>query len=86
MITANEAHAYDGALAALALVEATVDDNRVNRNNILATTDAGQLVIGFVLLVGGLRESLAAETGSTVEEISELFRSLYTAASQGAIG
>jgi hypothetical protein len=78
--TAAEREAYDGALAALALTEASVEDNPVNRNNILATTDAAQLVIGFVVLVGALRSSLAAEAGCTVEEIDDMLRTLYLTA------
>lgn len=78
--TDAEREAYDGALAALALTEASVEDNRINRNNILDNTDAAQLVIGFVMLVGALRSSLAAEAGCTVEEVDEMLRAMYLTA------
>lgn len=79
--------AADWALAGLALVENATEGNQINRNAVLSTTDAGELVVGLVTLASTLRASLAAAWGIPVEQLDELLRTqfLFTAAIGGAV-
>jgi hypothetical protein len=67
----------DAALAALALLEASMDGNLINIDAIRATTDGGDLLVGMTLLAGSLRQSLAAAWGVDPEALDELFRDMF---------
>lgn len=69
--------AADWALAAQALVEASVEGNAANWKNILDTTETSELVIGLVVLAASLRASLAAANGVDKEEIDDVMRAMF---------
>ena len=75
--------AADAALAGLALVEAAAEDNRVNRENLLDTTDTADLVVGLVVLAATMRASLAAAWGIDTEELGGLLRAQFAFHAEG---
>lgn len=70
----------DGALDGLALVEASVESNPVNRRMLLANVDAYDLIVGLVVLVSSLRQSLAVAYRTDTDQVSELLRGMLLAA------
>ena len=76
----------DGALDGLALVQASVEGNEINRKAILANADMAALVTGLCVLVAALRNSLAVAYGNKdLAGVDAALRELlYTAAEDGA--
>lgn len=74
----------DGALDALALLEASVEDNPANRTAILAHADLVLLVSGLVVLASSLRQSLAVAHGCDPTEIDALLRHMFIEAGDRA--
>ena len=68
----------DMALAALALVESSIDDNAINRNVLLDMVDAADLIVGLVTLAASMRCSLAAAWGIDTATLDELLRAHFS--------
>ena len=75
----------DGALDGLALVQASVEGNAINRKAILDNADTASLVTGLVVVAAALRRSLAVAYGhDDMEGVDAALRELlYVAASEG---
>lgn len=64
----------DGALDALALIEASVEDNPTNRESVLKHSSTPLLISGLVIVASMLREGLATASGCDPTEIDTLVR------------
>lgn len=74
----------DGALDGLALVQAAVEGNQINRKAILDNTDTASLVTGLVVVAAALRRSLAVAYGhDDMEGVDAALRELLYAAAEG---
>lgn len=76
----------DGALDGLALVQASVEGNAINRKAILDNADKASLVTGLVVVAAALRKSLAVAYGQDdLAGVDAALRELlYVAADGGA--
>lgn len=76
-MTAIPSTLEDQSLAALALVEAVIDDQPTNWGSILDTTNRDDLLVGLTRLAKCLILSLSVHTGKQQAEIVEMHRSLF---------
>lgn len=64
----------DGALDALALVEASVEDNPTNRDAVLRHADLTLLIGGLVVLASTMRQTIATLLAIPAEDVDRFLR------------